>query len=544
MAAVFLKILNMSISATWMVFAVLLARLCLKKAPKWISVLLWALVGVRLICPFSLESVFSLIPSGDTIPSEIMMTQTPAVQTGVSALDGVVNPVISQRFTPSPGDSANPLQIWIPVCAYLWLLGVVFMLLYVVFSYLRLKIRLREATLYAENVYYSEISSPFVIGMVKPMIFLPYHIGGREIEYVVAHEKAHIQRKDHWWKPLGFFVLSIHWFNPIAWLAYILFCRDIELSCDENVVKAYSPEQRADYSAALLTCATTHHRVAPCPLAFGEGGVKARIKAVLHYKKPALWRIIVAVILCAMIAACGLTDPVSQAGDFDPYRIPVFVSSSGDLNQYLTRLESKLYVSDKSNLQLRDTGMLVYYRGSEDYKDPMLITDKEAVSKAETYLKELGLLPDDTYHTRVAFTNSTVVDINGGGGETSETVRVTVFFCRVFNGVDVMSDQEDGIVLSFDAQGIISLRYLWRNIETKELPKTAKPITAEQARQVYMDQWDVLHGTCCEPLENPVIFNAYGQFDGVSRPCWVVAEDAAYTNAWYIDAFSGEVLYG
>lgn len=311
MAEVFLKVVNMSISATWMVFFVLIARVLLKQAPKWISILLWALVGLRLICPFSFESIFSLIPSSETVRPEIMLAPAPSIQTGVPILDDAVNPIISQTFATDPTASANPLQIVIPVAANLWLFGIVALVLYTAVSYFRLKLRLREATLYTENIYLSEnIPAPFVLGFTKPVIYLPYNMTVSDMQHVIAHERSHIQRKDHWWKPLGFLVLSIHWFNPIMWLAYILFCRDIEMSCDEKVVRSLSPEQRADYSTALLTCSTGRRRIAPCPLAFGETGIKERIKAVLHYKKPALWILIVAAVLCVVIAVCCLTDPV------------------------------------------------------------------------------------------------------------------------------------------------------------------------------------------------------------------------------------------
>jgi len=314
MAEVFLKVVNMSISATWMVLIVLIVRVLLKKAPKWISILLWALVGLRLICPFSFESIFSLIPSSETVRPEIMLAPAPSIQTGVPILDDAINPIISQTFATDPTASVNPLQIVIPVAANLWLLGIVALVLYTAVSYLRLKLRLREATLHTEKVYLSEnIPAPFVLGFTKPVVYLPYNMTVSDMQHVIAHERAHIQRKDHWWKPFGFLILSVHWFNPVMWLAYILFCRDIEISCDEKVVKTLSPEQRADYSTALLTCSTGRRQIAACPLAFGETGIKERVKAVLSYKKPVLWLLIAAVILCAVLAVCFLTDPVANS---------------------------------------------------------------------------------------------------------------------------------------------------------------------------------------------------------------------------------------
>ena len=290
MSEAFLKVVNMSISAGWLVLAVLALRLILKKAPKWVNVLLWGIVAVRLICPFSIESALSLIPSAETISPEIMMDWTPEISTGIEPLDQVVNPVISTSFAPQGMASANPLQILIPVAANLWLLGVIIMLAYTAISYLTLRLKLRTAVILRGNIFQCEtVSSPFVLGILKPRIYLPYTMDGKNLAHVVAHEQAHIRRKDHWWKPLGFILLAIHWFNPLVWLAYVLFCRDLEFACDEAVIKGLHANERADYSQALLNCCAQRTRISACPLAFGEVGVKERIKSVLSYKKPALW---------------------------------------------------------------------------------------------------------------------------------------------------------------------------------------------------------------------------------------------------------------
>lgn len=542
MAEIFLKILNMSISATWMVMIILVARLLLRKAPKWISVLLWALVGLRLICPISLESVFSLIPSSETVSPEIMLAPNPAVNTGVSVLDQILNPVIAQSCTPEPINSANPLQIWIPVSANLWLLGIFVLLIYALVSYLRLKYRLREATILDGNIYLSQMRVPFVLGIVAPKIYIPYHIDERNMQYVIDHERAHIQRKDHWWKPLGYLVLSIHWFNPAIWLAYILFCRDIEMSCDEKVVKALSPEQRADYSAALLTCGTGHRIVAPCPLAFGEGRLKARVKAVLHYKQPTLWVIIGAVGLCAVIALCGLTDPITRIDGFDPYVIPVFSSVPDDLQQKSEEIKSKLDMDNGSVFQITDSNGIMYHRGTDIGQIPMTITEEEAVIKAEAYLKELGLLPKGAYRTRVGLINRTAMVLDGESAHTTEVIEAKVFFYQVFNGTDVVSDRNDGITLYFDSQGICTLQYLWRDIGSEKLPQTGQPITAEDAHQIYLQHWETLHGDCCEPTQDPIIFRMYAMFDEVMRPCWNISDGEKYANCWYIDMLTGDIL--
>ena len=311
MSELFLKIVNMSISASWVVIAVLTLRFCLKKAPKWVNVLLWGIVAVRMVFPFSIESVLSLIPSAETISPTIMMEQSPSVQTGVPALNHVINPVISGSFTPAPGASANPLQIWIPVLAGIWLFGIAALFLYSAVSYCRLRRKVCEAVILRDNIYQSEnVCSPFVLGIIRPKIYLPYHMDSREVGHVIAHEQTHIRRKDHWWKPLGFLLLTIHWFNPLMWLSYVLLCRDIELACDEKVIGKMGNAQRADYTQALVACSVDRRLIAACPLAFGEIGVKERVKSVMNYKKPAFWIVLASVIVCAVIAVCFLTNPI------------------------------------------------------------------------------------------------------------------------------------------------------------------------------------------------------------------------------------------
>ena len=358
MSELFLKIVNMSISASWVVIAVLTLRFCLKKAPKWVNVLLWGIVAARMVFPFSIESVLSLIPSAETISPTVMMEQTPSVQTGVPALNHVINPVISGSFTPAPGASANPLQIWIPVLAGIWLFGIAALFLYSAVSYWRLRRKVCEAVILRGNIYQSEkVCSPFVLGIIKPKIYLPYHMDSREMDHVIAHEQTHIRRKDHWWKPLGFLLLTTHWFNPLMWLSYILLCRDIELACDEKVIRKMSNEQRADYTQALVACSVDRRLITACPLAFGEIGVKERVKSVMNYKKPAFWIVLASVIVCAVIAVCFLTNPIGfqfdvsantivSANHFDmrnaddPVAIEMTPAQIGELNSRLAGVKN------------------------------------------------------------------------------------------------------------------------------------------------------------------------------------------------------------
>ena len=310
----FLKLANMSISASWLVLAILVLRLVLKKAPKWVNVLLWGIVAVRLICPFTIESALSLIPSTQTIPMNIEMAAKPAIDSGVEVVNSMVNPMIAASFTPNPGASANPLQIWIPLIAVIWLFGMVLMFLYTAISYWRLNRRIDTAVLFRDIIFQSEnVSSPFVLGIIKPKIYLPFQMNEQDLQHVVAHELAHIRRKDHWWKPLGFLLLTIHWFNPLMWLAYVLLCRDIELACDEKVIQKLNNEQRADYTQALVSCSVNRRMIAACPLAFGEVGVKERVKSVMHYKKPTFWIVVLASAACVFVAVFFLTNPKQES---------------------------------------------------------------------------------------------------------------------------------------------------------------------------------------------------------------------------------------
>lgn len=329
MSALFLQIVNMSITAVWLILAVMLARLLLRRAPKWIPVLLWGIVALRLICPFSVESPFSLLPETPAITAsslpgftagekEPAMTENPADKNTLSGEENVNHPPIpadgqagiyySQGSTPT----AENFPV-MDILAGVWLTGFLFLTGYSAFSWLRLQKRIRTAVLLRKHIFQSEhIHSPFVFGILRPRIYLPYGIDADSLEHVIAHEEAHIQRRDHWWKLLGVLLLSVHWFNPLVWLAYVLFCRDIELACDEKVIKGLDRNQRADYSQALLNCSTTHRSIAACPPAFGEIGVKERVQSVLSYKKPAFWMILGAVAVCLVLALCFLTNPASR----------------------------------------------------------------------------------------------------------------------------------------------------------------------------------------------------------------------------------------
>ncbi len=383
MGAVFVKILNMSLTAGWIVLAVLLVRLLLKKkAPKALFPILWAMVAVRLVCPFSFESSFSLIRNpepveqgmiseaffsqtqskGDNVPpkgktpestgdvsqgnteatvpstgaggmqSEIVTEGAPEISEGVAlpeeslsgtnfAEDRTDNTGTASGDTSFSGantgdaDNMEDKKVNLSfIAAIVWLSGIGIMLLYSAFSYIRIYRRVAESAPFADKVRLCDrIDSPFILGMLRPKIFLPSDITEEDRGYVLAHERAHLKRFDHIWKPLGFLLLTVYWFHPLLWVAYILLCKDIEYACDEKVIKELGQEQKKTYSTALINCSVPKRMISACPLAFGENGVKGRVKSVLHYKKPAFWIIVASMLLCGILAVCFLTNPLRKA---------------------------------------------------------------------------------------------------------------------------------------------------------------------------------------------------------------------------------------
>ena len=311
MAAIFLKLLNLSISASWLVLAVLVLRLVSKRSPKWMNVLLWGIVALRLMLPFSIESALSLIPSAETVnPAVVQFDPAPTITSGVKIIDNAVNPSLSEHFAAAPLASVNPLYVWTEIAGWVWLIGLGAMLLYALVSYLRLRRRVRVSLPVQDHIYLCDaISSPFILGVVKPHIYLPSGLDEVQRQNVLSHEQAHLARRDHWWKPLGFALLAVYWFNPVLWLAYALLCRDIELACDERVIRTMDESAVKTYSTVLLACSMPRKAVITCPLAFGEVGVKERVKNALHYKKPAFWVVAASVAVCVVVAVCFLTNP-------------------------------------------------------------------------------------------------------------------------------------------------------------------------------------------------------------------------------------------
>ena len=314
MEKVFVEVLNMGLTATWVVFAVLAVRALCHKAPRSLIVGLWALVGLRLVCPFLAESILSLIPSAEIVSPDILLAEQPKIHTGVWALNSTVNPYLSEHLTPTLGDSANPMQIVAFIATIVWIVGMAVMFAYSLGSYFRLRHKTKVSLCYRDTIYFCDsIAMPFVFGVIKPRIYIPSGMDESRLESVIAHETAHLKRKDHWWKTIAFFLLSVYWFHPLLWISYLLFSKDMERACDERVVRELEPEARKDYAEALVACSLQKRMMLACPLAFGEVGVKNRVKSVLNYKKPAVWIAAVTVVAGIAIAVCFLTNPVSDA---------------------------------------------------------------------------------------------------------------------------------------------------------------------------------------------------------------------------------------
>lgn len=327
MANIFVDFLNVSITASYIILAVMLVRLIFKKIPRKFICILWAIAGIRLVLPFSIESAMSLIPSAETIPTDIAYLNEPVISSGIPVINSVVNPVISETFAPQVGASANPLQILTEIGAIVWLVGIAAILIYGIVSYIKVKKSVSTAVLLDGNVMQCEtVKSPFILGVFKPKIYLPFGMDDETRNHVVAHENSHLKRRDHWIKPLGFLILAVYWFNPLVWIAYVLLCRDIEMACDEKVCSEMDETARKGYATALLECSVNRRRIAACPLAFGEVGLKERVKGVMSYKKPAFWVIILAVIACIVAAVCFLTNPEKEYPDAG-YRLKVTVST-------------------------------------------------------------------------------------------------------------------------------------------------------------------------------------------------------------------------
>lgn len=318
MGDIFLKLLNMSITAGWLILAVLCIRLIFRKIPKWVNCLLWGVVAVRLICPFSIESPFSILPSTEPIKSSTVVegevqNDIPSIDSRLTIVKNTINPMLTETFAYNESESVAPLQVVTYAAGFIWGCGIILLTICAMGSVIRLHKLVGEAVCVKDNIYICDaVKSPFILGIARPRIYLSSALSEKEMNYVIAHEAAHLKRRDHWWKALGYLLLCIHWFNPLCWVAYFLLSKDIELACDEKVARDMTFHEKKEYSKVLLSCAMPKRLVMVCPLAFGEVGVKERIESVLKYKKPTLWIVIAAVAVCVIVAICFLTNPTKE----------------------------------------------------------------------------------------------------------------------------------------------------------------------------------------------------------------------------------------
>lgn len=309
MEAIFLKIVNMSTTAGVAALFVLLFRLLFRKAPRKYCCILWMLVGLRLVCPITVDSTMSLILSAEPIPSKIIESRYMWVETGIPRVDIPVNIYLSNNYYEGVTVPVNyKIQI-LNLLAWIWLAGVAGMLLYSGLSYLLLRRRLRTSVRLEKNLWQSEnVKSPFILGIFRPRIYLPFSLKEPQLTYVLAHEQAHLKRGDHLVKPLGFLLLSVYWFNPVIWLAFYLLCRDLEQACDERAIRNMSDSEKKEYAESLFHLSVKNHSISACPVAFGEVDVKKRIEFVLRYQRPAPWTAVLAALGCIVAGVCLLTN--------------------------------------------------------------------------------------------------------------------------------------------------------------------------------------------------------------------------------------------
>lgn len=315
MGAVFLKVFNMSITAGWLILTVLCIRLLFRKNPKWMNCLLWGIVAIRLICPFSIESPFSILSSTEPVKSSAVVegevrNDIPSIDSRLTIVKNTINPMLTETFAYNESDSVAPLQVVTFAAGLVWCCGMVLLIICAMGSVVKLHKLVYEAVCVRDNIYICDaVKSPFILGIFRPRIYFSSALREREMDYILAHESAHLKRKDHWWKALGYLLLCIHWFNPFCWVAYSLLCKDIELACDEKAAKNMTFHEKKEYARVLLSCAGQRSLVMVCPLAFGEVGVKERVKSVLNYKKPTVWIMMATAAVFVILAVCFLTNP-------------------------------------------------------------------------------------------------------------------------------------------------------------------------------------------------------------------------------------------
>lgn len=308
MLGFFSLLLRISVTATFTAVIIIIARFCLKSVPRWLTCVLWSILALRLICPVLPESSMSIVPSFKTEEDIRYNSDVIVEQHSSTTVLPNTNTDLSVINVTSEYNDYEPLS----ALPYIFGGGTFLMASYGVLSYIRLRLRFRDAVLLSDNIRQSEkVTSPFVLGIIRPQIYIPFKLDNKTRKEVILHEQAHIKRLDHIWKPLGFTLLCLHWFNPLVWVSYILFCRDVEVACDEKVIKNYSLKMKKNYAMALLECRNSSGLFSATPLSFGEIGVDVRIKKTIKYKRPAVAVAVFAMVFILILSVCLLTNPVS-----------------------------------------------------------------------------------------------------------------------------------------------------------------------------------------------------------------------------------------
>lgn len=383
MGAIFLKLLNMSITAGWLIMAVLCVRLLFRKVSKRVTCLLWGVVAIRLICPFAVESPFSIVPSAEPIKSSTVVegkvqNYIPSIDSRLTIVENTINPRLAETFAYPESNSVAPLQIVTYVAGLVWGGGMVLLIIGAIGSAGKLHRLVREAVRVRDNIYICDaVKSPFILGIVRPKVYLPSALSEAQMPYILAHESAHLKRKDYWWKALGYLLLCIYWFHPLCWFSYFLFCKDIELACDEKAAKDMTFQEKKEYSKVLLSCARPRSLIMVCPLAFGEVGVKERVKSVLHYKKPTVWVIVAAAAVLAILAVCFLTNP---AGSTEPYGYSEEAKDNSQFTEKMPGEEGAAWQEAVADIQVSDISIQTEEIPAEDdtIQDIVLYEQPEA----------------------------------------------------------------------------------------------------------------------------------------------------------------------
>ena len=355
MDKLFLQIVNMSITSSYVILFVILIRLLLKKAPKIYSYILWAVVFLRLIIPISFENIFSFIPiNTNTIPQDVLYTKTPEINSGIRAIDGIVNNSLAK---PVVGRGVNLMEILIDLGQVIWIIGIFGLIIYSIVSTIKLYKTLKSSRILSDGIYETNIIEiPFVLGTIKPKIYIPSGLSEREKDYIIRHEKTHIRRYDHIIKFVAFIITSIHWFNPLVWMAYLLMSKDMELSCDEAVIKEMGNSIKKDYSTSLLKLSTSKRMVVGSTLAFGGKATKNRIKNILNYKKPKFWVSIIAIITIVVVAIGLLSNPSFDKGEINledrdliEPEITYDISQAWEVEDKWKLTIDKIYITEERN---------------------------------------------------------------------------------------------------------------------------------------------------------------------------------------------------